>query len=1156
MISNELRRSKLMRNVLVVFMLTCFLMAPLGITMSNASIIKENDDLTSYGRGLANPENKESLTFGPTDGDFLSTTSKSSSGGHVVDGNGALPSKLHHAQQDNVTENVSSRPTFKVNSLLGYLKQAYVDGKGYLDTPVDGSLTTVSTYQALFASRVFGLEYYQFSTFRSSLESQIASNLAENFRQSNASLSHYGGFYLVSGAVAPTLEGTFGAIATIDLTGQSILYETQLINRSDVTPRFVLYRNYTFSVDPSESFSPNITLALAFRDTWPETIPTIRATFDAVFTLLTLHRPEFNATHALQVLNFLKSKFNSSAGLFDDGSQFTNPIVQTWLAIRLIDWLLPMINAANLTQTPLTVDDVFNTTTTIQAIRDAQELTSDSNPRNASSMYGGFSFVDGKEPDVEQTGAALAVLSELGVPLTNENKSVINRTAALYFFNRSQFIDTKVSLPLNKLFGGFASNPRLANRTVAGDDFRPEFINMNNLFWVSLGALVSGWISENLEVTIETSVYLNDRSYGMSNYLIQGEISTVNLRFMVGDSQYSHGELRLTNLTIPTWNLDHDTEANPNAFPRNATYQFTVLNDTDRNYNWSLGLHPVKGEYQIRSLNLIDPLTFNFTSEVYVGYRITLVKFNSTSTANPIPTTITPNGTLLLEVHVQNRSLFTYRAHNITTGNVTFLLIDPSGETMLNQTHVLNATVFRPVLNYTFANDSLLGTWRLQVLYEYNKSAVGPTDLLLVNKTRDVNVETSIQLLDFGVNGDLYPGSPLNITVSMAYPNGFISPKVNASLNFKFKESSRSVFSVKLVHVNATNFTVAKTERVPQKLIMGSYELSITFTWNTTRKSLITELTNETLMKAAIKGKVVALDAAIINPRQTYGVLDEVKANITIGVLLPNGTAIPVEPLLELSNASNSQDAENTSSLQANDVLIAFLTNASNLEDVVDVFNTQVINASLNRFNVTLMLNPNLQNDDYAISFKVKLPTNESFVFIRDVNDNARSILNLTLTYKASFEAVDFSLRSSDGTPIPENSIAREEGFAVIAFKVQTTDNTATFVPNLSLYAILRDANGNNVSVLAVAYVASSSEYQLVFSLLSLESGQYQIDIYTVSAIKPDTKINKETFSFAVFEEQQLPIEPIIQAGVLVTLVIISAVVLYLNYRVRKNFNS
>ncbi len=1131
-------------------------MAPLGVMSSSAALLKDDrthdsiEGLDSHGRkGLVEKDH------GDVDVRKEAASQVRVSPRGMNERDSSSSSSQLRSQQGDASVN-ESRPVFDVNALLGYLRQAYEDGKGYRETPVEGLLTTVSTYQALFASRIFGMEYYQLSTFRSSLETQIASNLAETYLQSNKSRPYHGGFYLVRGAISPTIEGAFGAIATINLTGQTILFETQLIR--DITPKFIFSRNHTISVNQSESLSFNSTTAMGFRDTWPETFPTIRATFEAVFILLTLNQTNLNSSQALQVLNFLKLKYDADTGLFNDGSQFTNPIVQTWFALRLIDWLLPLVNAdSNLVTSPLTLDDILDVNQTILAIKNAQDLSSDPNPSNVTSMYGGFSFSPSQEPDVEQTGAALAVLSELGVPVTNENNGVINRTAALFFLNRSQFLDTQVPPPNNNLHGGFASNPRLANRTIAKDEFRPERVSMNNLFWVALGALVTGWLSESITLSIETSVYQKDKSYGMTNYLVQGEIATVNLRFMLRNSQYSHGELSITNVSIPTWDLDHDEIANPNAFPRNATYQFTILNDTDRNYNWSIGYHPLRVEYQVRSLNLIDSMSFNFTSNVFVGYRVTLVKFNASSTVPPIPATMSPNQTLLVEVHVENRSLFTYRSHNITTGNVSLVLVNPSGQIKVDQTYILNATSFRPLLNHTFANDSLLGTWYLQVRYDFNYTAIGlPSNLqMVINKSYEVNVETALQLLGFEVNDQLYPGSPLNMTVRLAYENGYISPKVNASLQFKFKGSTSTdpVFSVRLIHVNGTNFTVAETERVPQKLVMGSYELVVKFTWNTTRTTLTQELVNETLLKAEIEGHVVALQSSLVDGKQRYGILDNVTAEITIGVLLPNGSVIPVEPLLELpKNASSDAGNNQTTILKASDVLLAFLVNASNLDDVIDVFTMDIVDRSANQFNASLSLNPNLENNNYSIVFKVKLPTNETFVPIHDASVNATKRLNLTFTYDASFEASEFSLLSSAGNPLAGNEVNREEGFAIITFKVQSIGEPSFNVPDLTLYAVLKDAEGNNISVLAVAYLATSEQYQVVFSLLDLDSGQYSLEIYTVTAIHPDTKISAKAFTFSVFEEQQVAIEPIIQSSVIAILALLSIAVLYLNIRVKK----
>ncbi len=1138
---------------MVLFVLTCVLVAPLGIITSTSTMV---DGKTAFQRNQGVVTAPKSM--GKVDAanyDVVTTDDVRSS---TLTGNGVDSKTFVHLTQNDTTNVSKKGPILDLDAIIGYLRSSYIDGKGYQDTPVEGQLTSLSTYQALFASRIFGLEFYQFSTFRNTLEGQIASHLAESFRQSDQNKDFYGGFYLLNGAIYPTLEGTFGVIATIDLLQQSILYETQFINRSNSTPRFVLSRNVTFSLNLTNPLSPNITQALAFRDTWPETRPTIKATFESVFVLQALNRSEFNATDALSVLNYLKSQYDADTGLFNDGSYFTSPIVQTWYALRLIDVLLPLVNEANLTQSPLTLSDILDINAAIEGIRQAQDLTSDPDPFNATSTYGGFSFA-GHAPDVEQTGAALAVLSELGVPVENETESVINRTAALLFFNRSQYLDRASKAPFNRLYGGFASSPRFANRTIAGDDFHPRMINMKNLFWVALGMYVSGWIVENIDVVVETNTYLNDKSYGMSNYLVQGETATVNLKFKYKDSKYSHGDLVLTNVTIPTWDLDVEAEANPNAFPRNATYQFTVLNDTNRAYNWSLGSHPLLVKLGIRSLNLVSPLDWNFTTSVYVGYRVTLIKFNSTTTTPPIPTTIAPNNTLLVEVRVENRSLYTYQAHNVTTGNISFLLTDPSGKVVLNQTHSLNGTLFRPLLNYTFANDSLLGTWKLEVVYHYNQSAMPLNSFneSRIVKSYEVNVETDLEILDFTLENELYPGSYINATLSMAYSNGYISPKINASLAFSFKDSKEIVFSVKLVHVNGTNFTVASDGLVPLELLMGSYDLIVQFTWNSTRNTLPETLTNETLMTADILGKVVALNASLINDKGTYSVLDEVTAEFRIGVFLPNGSVIEIAPLLNdsiqndnttLQQKSNENAATVT---KASDILLSFLTNSTNLDDVFDILQVASINATQNWFNASVKLNPNLRNGEYAVTFKVKLPTNGSFVSIRDLRDNGTSVLNLTLHYEADFMATDFVLQTGKGSTISGDEVFRSKGTIVLAFAVRSNAEGA-IIPGLSLYAVLRDADGNEISVLAVAFSNESNEYHVTLALLGLDLGLYSIDIYTVTAISPDTKLNSESISFNLTEPKELDIGPIFQSVALFTLLLAFVIVVYLNYRVEK----
>ena len=942
--------------------------------------------------------------------------------------------------------------SYDPESLASYVGSLYDESDAIFRENVGGYSTSVATYEALSSLRIFGLDYYQFGTEWQDNELAIADKLFFDLEDPAES----GGFLLTTEVNNPSVEGTFGVVNSLWLMNELTL------KLKSLTPSLLNYiENYTFS-----------SVDYGFHEIG--TTSDLKTTFQALSIIETIYNVilevedetttpkvnqsirDFMGTYLSDIFTFVNSSFVDNT-YFHDSNQYRSPIENTWYALESITILDRFSDLFSISMPNSIIDYQIPVTNWLNSLVKIDGLTK-----------GGFGFSE--YATTKETGLSYAIHSLFN---TTDN---IDDVTAITFINSSQFLqhENRTYITSERIhLGGFGPN----NITYSNSDLNNR-INIHDTYYASIAYLLSGSTFESIELSLETSYFQTNPEINATNYIVQGEISTLRMT-MISYDYLSHGSLNLIT-SIDNWEIIHPSynEHNSAFYGQNtARYELTIANDSESVYNWTLGSHSVTNKISIRNLPVIQTPEYQLNTSIIVGYA---PKYDFT------PSLIKPGEIVNATVYFQNRSTINFETTNISEGTLSVSISSPNDNiTDLLNLKPINISTTAVRFNIHFLNDSLLGIYDLYL--NFNVSS------FMIDFSVPIVVSDDISLVEISKMPDYSPGESMNLNVSLEYSNGFFTPDANATLFFISNQTQSEVFNLSLEHVTG-NIYSSIGQNCPTRFLAGFYNLTIKLYWNTTTGYKIDSLNNDTLPNIQIKGvPLLYLTSVKTDYRDTpltetdsiyYG--ETVNFSFNIGFDTPFGILNISEPDMNL---------------------MVGLFNLSTEEVFIQVFD---ILQDDETFYASALINPNLATKTYGTHFKLTSEWNNSFILIKDPLDTSEAKkLEFTLEGDFSIDTTYYSSTMSEGFP----TFSLEDSVVTISFEVRNTLFENIPVPYLNLYAFL-DIHGKSGSLnqslpsLTSAVDENGTDiYLLSIPTSSLNPNTYEISVYTRTAISPNLKI-------------------------------------------------
>jgi hypothetical protein len=945
--------------------------------------------------------------------------------------------------------------SFSPDRFVDYIGSLFDNSHAIFHENVGGYSTTIATYEALASLRIFGLDYYEFGEEWQINEDAIANYFFIDFEDPSES----GGYLLTEEAKNPSVEGTFGVVNSFWLMDE---LKTQL---QPVAGNLVNYAvNHTFNtVDGgfheigSTSDLKTTFQALSILETIYNLI--LELIDDDVYSVpqeVNQSMEEFMGDHLGDIFNFINGSFNEN-NYFHDNNEFRSPIESTWYALKSIAILERFSNLYSVIIPNKLVNYQIPVTTWLNSLVKSSGLTK-----------GGFGF--GEYATTKETGLAYAIHN-----LFNTTDSIDDSTA-IAFVNSSQFLqrENRTYITSERIhLGGFGPN----NITYSNTDLNNR-INIHDTYYASLAYLLSGSVFESIDLSLETSFFQENPAINISSYLVQGEITSLEMILTSFDYK-SHGSLNLVT-SIDNWELTHPSynEHNPAFYGQDvAKYEITIKNDSNSAYNWTLGSHFVTNKISIRKLPIISSPEYLLNTSVFVGYA---PKYDFT------PALIKPGDIVNATVYYQNRSTLTYEPTNISEGVLSVNITSPN-DNLINLLNLepINISTKAVKFNIPFLNNSLLGDYELSL--SFNVSG------FIVDINIPIVVNDDIALVEIENITDYNPGDAMNINVSLEYSNGFFTPNANATLFFISNKTQAEVFNLKLKHVVGNTYT-SISQNCPTRFLAGFYNLTVNLYWNISTGYKLDSINNGSLQNIQIKGVPLLylspLKTDYRNTQQTES------ASIFYGETVNFSFNIGFDTSGGILNITESDTK-----------LMVGLFNNSNEDLYIQVFD---IFQSNETFYASALINPNLRARAYETSFKIASEWNNSFVSIKDPSDTSEAgKFDLTLEGAFSLEASYYSNSITSGLP----TYSLEDSVITITFEVTNTLYENIPVPYLNLYGYLDiqekigALNQSLPSITSAIDENGTHVYLLSISTSNLNPNKYEISIYTRTAISSDLKI-------------------------------------------------
>ncbi len=986
--------------------------------------------------------------------------------------------------------------SFDLEALADYIDSLYDSTQAIFFESVDGYSTSIATYEALAVLRIFGLDYYQFYSKWQDYEVAIADKLIIDLKDEDDS----GGFRLSSIVSTPSLEGTFGVVNALWLMDELTL------KLKPLTPTIMNYTildtfdldNFGFHEKDSEADLKSTFQALSILDLVYKVI--LDVTDPSITPAVNQTILEFMTNYSLNIFNFIENTLVNNTYFYDNTS-YRTPIEDTWYALQSIAILEHFSTLLGISLPKNLIDYQSQIQNWLPLFLKSTGMTE-----------GGYGFYE--NATTKETGIVYAISHLLNI--TDD----IDHIGALSFVNSSQFLkrENRTYIQTEVIdIGGFGPN----NVTHSQLEVNHR-VNIHDTYYSSLVYLLSLSLFESIELDLETSYFQKNQFINKSNYLIQGVITSINLGMDTFDYQ-SHGSLSLTT-TIDNWDITHPSYSENNeVFTResSAIYKINIENDSNGDFNWTLGSHQIVNHLSIRNFPVIRSPVYLQNSTVIVGYA-------------PIydfaPTLIKPGDTLNGTIYYQNRSVITYETINVTTGSLSANITSPDDQIVnLLLYEPLNATTTSFQFEIPFDNQSLLGTWDLAL--SFNNS------LTSIETVFPLEISDTVRLVNITKIPVYYPGDTLNINVSLEYSNGFFTPKANATLLFISNETQAETFDVKL-SLYSGNIYTSFNQLCPILFVAGFYNLSVSFSWNTSSGYQISKVTNSTLTNIRFGGTPVLYQSVFITDNrnlslsESYTVFYGENLNITfvVGIDTPSG----------IYNITDSEVD-----------MIGGLVNIS--DETLFIQRFKMVQANESIF-MSALINPNLAETTFGTRFKIRSEWNNSYVFARNPSDPLSNI-NYNITLSGDFAIINTQYYGINKQGDLNVYAIDTSSVITISFEVVNSEFNNIPVPNINLYGILDlqgkigRLNQSLPSITSAIEEDGTQIYLLSIPPASLAPNTYEIAVYTTTGISPNLKIGNLAPGFKIVST--LNPNPIIQLHEAMILIMAITLIglLYLNIK-------
>ncbi|MHA2307371.1 MAG: prenyltransferase/squalene oxidase repeat-containing protein, partial [Candidatus Hodarchaeales archaeon] len=509
---------------------------------------------------------------------FIPLSMKSNVVNAYEDHNDQIPNELTEQLSENLKQEIKednsliASNSFDIESLFNFINELYDDENNIFLESIGGYPTSVATYEAISILRYLGLDYYFFGENWQENENDITTKLLVDFKDASES----GGYSLTPDLDYPSLDGTFGVVASLWLMNE-------IPGGAKLKSKTVSLLNFTHK----EAFNE---VEIAFHEINED--PSIKATFQAL-TILDLIQKiatnpdyeydetiaqhvnntvfEFMTNYSVDIFHFIDSFWENNNSYFNSQTRFQTPITDTWYALQSIKILERFEGLLGIS---LPRDTDYYQNPIITWIKSLQKETG--------VTKGGFGLTE--TATVTETGICYAILN-----LFNSTDK-INHTKTLPFIFSSQFLEREnrtYSRTELEQIGGFGPNNSTYSKLTQN-----KLVNIHSTYYAILTLLLSGDIFNSVEIFLKTDQFQIHESINRTNLIIQGERATIELAFKLYNYS-SHGSLNLLS-SIDNWNLTHIDylETNPLFTGKPiAEYEVRLQDDTDADFNWTLGTH-------------------------------------------------------------------------------------------------------------------------------------------------------------------------------------------------------------------------------------------------------------------------------------------------------------------------------------------------------------------------------------------------------------------------------------------------------------------------------------------------------------------------------------------------------------------------------------
>lgn len=1002
------------------------------------------------------------------------------------------------SSQQTSSSNSNYLNNFSIDNLYTYLANIY-DSASYTFKSTTGSnnYATALTYmQALAILKMSGLENYILANGENEKFS-----IANNFNLSaNCVNSNTCGFPIVQTQKSSSLSGTFGTLMTfylLSLESSLKIYAGQSSSYGP-TMNYILSRLFLNSTNSgfTESFDPIGSLPIS-------------STYWGVESLALLQpivHYAINNSVLNGIINTLKNQLYHQGNnyYFNDSTIGVSSILKSFYAVSILQ-------ALNNTY-PTQFMGNNNATALFTQLQTGLPDWLVSLQRTSGKFIGGLQAPESIQPNIIDTGAALAIFDML-----NTSSTQFNVSNAIQFILRSQY-----NLQYSAAnIGGWGQNNATFLPNVTPD------VNVENTFYAILGLYSSGYITANLHFSIETEYSRNNNNNYYNNSMIAG-VAPASLYLKASLFNNTSFVNSFTDLTFPLFHIDNwNITLNQTLIETVSTkqffiYYFSLEANSSGLYNWTWGRHNAFIEFQLSNFTFLPNKPISLLSFVIVRPDFSVL-LNNTNNFSPKPGG-TINGVISLDNTTLNPNDLVIAPTNF--GVFQTDLIYPNGTSVPVNTTTVNVNVTTYTFKTTLPVAIPLGD------YNINVTLINGTTIFYSRqqfRVSDNIILSTITGTKIGGLVTLYPGFPVNLKFGLAYATYTRMVNTSAYANFINNATKQQVFSVKLVYEGGIIYGTSSNAVVPKQLIMGLYNITINLIWPSSivKTSFNSTVSNSTLQYVHIDGTVIPYRESL-SPSSTISYGETLNFTTQLQIKA-NNTIIFVNQSYELAGEIYSSQSS---------TLIQTLTYSLSKNSTGQLIGRLDSN----------LLNSTNGNPYYYLVVKVRLNSTQTFISLQDVNSGHQymKVFNLSGDLKIDKNSIMF-LTGGLTTNIVNTPVI------IMNFNVINNNNLTVAGLNLNATISFTLSNGTKINAtfnnpIVAIENGGYRTYQIQISTASLKEGSYQLNIFTVKAIKPNTFIGSITFQIANTPIQPtIPIENYIATLTLGFAVIITLLSVYVN---------